>query len=407
MKKIGYIALLFTLVACEDKYEDVHRYYRPFSIFKDYPIYLDASEILVDIQVLPSITYHTVFKIVANDKYLFVGEQMKGIHVYEKSGLRQAVPLCFIECRYLKAFDVSGDILYANNFVDLLVIDVENPLQATIKHREKEYFNQYLYYDSNIPKLYNTNLYLIGYNQMILNGFESDRNPAPDFGAYDKLFENMVVKEIPDTLQVVKPYVGIANADGELFTLGYTNLAQCSYTSQGFKSTHSSMQIPGFASLVPVVDFQYKDGWLFVTGWSGFVFFDIRHPFSQNQNYQSWHFPSDVVSVADPSNGLVILSQNDRIEGIIVGGNYWGMQLQTFDATSMINVDDTILALGTQLTLYRFLFQDDFRTMEQVKSYPQISGMRMLRDHDTLIIARTQGLSFYDISDLENITQLQ
>jgi hypothetical protein len=124
MKKILYISLLFALVACEDQYEISHRYSRLYYQHKIYPVWLDASDILVDIQVKSPVNPNDVFKIAANDKYFFVGEKMKGIHVYEKTDEFRVTPLCFIDCKHIKAFDVLDHVLYCNNFVDLLAVDV-------------------------------------------------------------------------------------------------------------------------------------------------------------------------------------------------------------------------------------------------------------------------------------------
>ena len=44
-------------------------------------------------------------------------------------------------------------------------------------------------------------------------------------------------------------------------------------------------------------------------------------------------------------------------------------------------------------------------TQIRVKQY-NIFGTSMLRDDNTLIVVNQQGLFFYDISDLENIVQL-
>jgi len=159
MKNVFFISLLFILVACEDTYEVTHEYSRPYSISKEYPIQLDAREILVDIQIEAPVNPNEAFKIVSNEKYIFVGEKMKGVHVFEKSDESHTIPLCFIECKYIKAFDVVDNMLYCNNFVDLLVIDVTSPLQSKILHREKDYFNKYYSNSSfNFPILYNSSI---------------------------------------------------------------------------------------------------------------------------------------------------------------------------------------------------------------------------------------------------------
>jgi len=62
--------------------------------------------------------------------------------------------------------------------------------------------------------------------------------------------------------------------------------------------------------------------------------------------------------------------------------------------------------LGARLMLYHCSLRNNKRSIEQVKQYRNISGTSMLKEGDVLIVASKQGLSFYDISDLENIMPL-
>ena len=396
MKKIFYIAVLLAIVACEDKYENKHKYSHPYYLTKDYPILLDASEILLGIQVKPPVNPNEAFKIVSNDKYFFVGEKMDGIHVYEKIDEFHVNPLCFIECKYMKAFDVEDDILYCNDFIDLLVIDVENPLQAKIKHREKGYFNNYLNNNLNLS-IYSssdTNIYYeIEYKRIVLEGIETDTNPPPDFSEYDKLYSNIIVKEILDTLQMLgKPYVGIVNIKGKIHTFGYNSLVTCSYAND-FLETEPVFNYVWDNSMPPC-DLRYKDNLIYIFGKDGFRT-------SLSLQYQNWmsHIPLDAVTI---SNYLSIALSKEFIACFYA---YMTITTPSLGATSLININDTILALGEQLTLYRFVVGQFIESshFELVKEYSDISGLCMIRNEDVLIVANKQGLSFYDISDLENI----
>ena len=411
MKNIIYTLLvIFAFVACEDQYETTHKYSRPYTLYKNYPIQLDAREILVNIQVKSPIQPGATFKIASNNNYFFVGEKMRGIHVYEKTDEFHAQPLCFIECQYIKAFDVVDNMLYCNNFVDLLAIDVENPLESKIKHREKNYFNKYNNSAFNFPNYYNetvdANVYEIGSKQAVLTGTETDTSPAPDFSELDELYGNIIVTQIPEALQVAKPYTGFVNVEGKLFTLGDNSLMQCSYTPAGFNITQSALNIPGYTSIY-VDNLQYKDGVIFLFGTAGFIYYDYIS--AQSQAFPHWYSNAlDMISLKTPANSFAVVwrgSDNYHfIEGIIVNALYNGFAAHAWGATSLVNVNDIILALGNQLTLYRFYLLSDHRYIEQVKQYSNISGTSMLKEDDKLIVANRQGLFFYDISDLEHIT---
>ena len=425
MKKIFYIALLFAFVACEDKYENRHiqRYSQPYYLTKDYPIFFDASEILVDIQVKSAINPDATFKIVANDKYFFAGEKMKGIHVYEKTGNYRANPLCFIECKYMKAFDVADNILYCNNFVDLLAIDVKNPLHAKILHRQKDYFNKYSNNSLNLPihSIDNNVYYEIGQKRIVLEGITTETKPPPDFSEYDKLYPNYfaIVNEIPDSLlmRADKPSVGIANVEGKIFTLGFDGLTQCLYTSGGIENTRwEKFSYSNAYNYMQVYDLRYKDGIIYIYGKKEFMYLDYNKETKQYIINYSWHekeLPLDIVS---QTNNYIILSEINIngyagmsaafIEeiGETIYIYYYNIPAQ--EATSMININDIIITLGKQLITYRKP-NSLYTPFTSVKQYSNISGTSMLRDDNILIVANKQGLSFYDISDLGNIKPMQ
>ena len=151
MKHYYYLFLVLFLFGCDDNYEDIYRYSKVISQSKDYPVYLDMSEI-GNIQVMGKLPQLAPFKILSNDNYYFVGDMLKGIHVYEKKAGSVSY-LCFIECRYIKDFELAGNLLFCNNFMDLVVLDVSNPLQLKILHRQKNHFNRFTSYANswNIP----------------------------------------------------------------------------------------------------------------------------------------------------------------------------------------------------------------------------------------------------------------
>ena len=420
MKNIYYIVLLFILVACEDKNQVTHEYSRPYTVSKEYPIQLDVRDILVDIQVKSPVNPNTTFKIVVTDKYIFVGEMMKGVHVYEKADEFHTIPLCFIECKCIKAFDVADNMLYCNNFVDLLVVDVADPLQSKIIHRAKNYFNNYMSNSSfNFQVLYNSSIfdivYVLGYEQVVLAGIttETEMIPIPDFTEFDVRYGNMIVTGIDNIYQTDKPYVGIINVEGNIFTLGDSSLNQCSYVSDWLNIKRSAIAIPDYLSVMPTNNLQYKDGMIFIIGENGRGFISMDYH-NQKQDYQ-WGYRKllDVVSLQKPANSFAQLTQYDYYQGwtynivIAKDGAFLQEVLEQTTAYNMINVNDTLLVLGSsQLTLHRTNFSAiswDLVKIEQVKKYPAISGTSMLKDGNKLIVANRQGLLFYDISDLDNI----
>jgi len=402
MKNIFLTLILAVLiVSCENESETVRKYSKPYYLTRDYPVYLDASDILTDIQVKPVVNPETAFKIVSTDEYIFVGEMMKGVHVYEKTDAQHVNPLCFIECKFLKAFDVMDHNLYCNNFIDLLVIDVENPLQAKILHRETEYFNRYYHHDWNMVSINvstrsDARLYEIARKTVILTGVETDADP-PDFSEYDRLYGNIVVKEIPDTLKVDKPYVGFTRISDLMYTFGFDFLAFCSYNSSGFQLTQSVLGNMASISYYPAFKLHCEDGVLFALGNNYVHYFDYHNIQSQANTLNYWNGPLTDASYMDSQKTFWLLSENRISGGFTVDGQSISKSVNIPWVAAITCVGGHIITLGNGLEVY------SAPSLGIVKKYPGISGSCMLKEGSTLITAGKQGVTFYDISNLNDI----
>jgi hypothetical protein len=69
------------------------------------------------------------------------------------------------------------------------------------------------------------------------------------------------------------------------------------------------------------------------------------------------------------------------------------------NATEIFRVGDQLITLGNELSVYTVSENE----ISLVKRYPAISGKCCKKEGNLLIVANTQGLTLYDISDLENI----
>jgi len=257
MKPYLYLFLVLVLFGCDDAFKDVVRYSMIVSKSKEYPVYLDMSEI-GKIQVKSKVPQVAPFKIVSNDKYYFVGEMLKGVHVYEKKagGLSY---LCFIECQFIKDFDIVDNRLFCNNLTDMVVLDVSNPLQTNILHRQKNHFNRFTSYkvEWNIPYVEGKGL-IAGTATHVLTGKVTDRQPELDFTEFDSIYGNLTTKVLPDSWfsdrpENDKPYVGIIkmNTD-EIYTYGtYNSWAICTYRASAFNVREENLWTEPWGKYAP------------------------------------------------------------------------------------------------------------------------------------------------------------
>lgn len=420
MKHHYYLFLVLVLLGCEDNFEDLHRYTTTQS--KEYPVYLDMSEI-GEIQVKASLQQEAPFKIVSNDNYYFVGDMLKGIHVYEKKAGSISY-LCFIECMYIKDLELVGTQLFCNNFVDMVVLDVSNPLQTTILHRQENHFNQFTSYKTgwNIPYVEGKGL-IVTTEPHELSGVVTDKNPNLDFSEYDEPYDSLTTKAIPDSWfsnhpEYDKPYIGIIKVGSQIYTYGtYNSWAICTFDSGIFSvkeedlwATPRGKYTPPYyyADAYPVRMF-FEDSIIFVlsggygSGVCDCITYHEEYPFSFNIYYQSFK-PLDVTYLSTMQAFFVLWNQS--VWGAFKNSDPKQNDIESYkdyntptDATSIFTIGNHVITLGNELSVYL----PSENELKLVKNYSDISGTCYSKAGNVVAIANAQGLFIYDFNDLENI----
>ena len=425
MKQLFYLFLVLSLFGCEDIFKDTSHYSQLITQSKEYPVYLDMSEI-ANIQVKANSPFVAPFKILSNDKYYFVGDKLKGVHVYEKKAAGVSY-LCFIECRYIKDFELVDNRLFCNNLVDMVVIDVSNPMQINILQRQKNYFNRFTSYkkDWNVPYVEGKGL-IAGKETHELTGVVTDKQPNLDFSEFDRLYANLTTKVIPDTWfsnhpENDIPYIGMIKMGiDEIYTYGsYNSWAICTYRSGAFSVREEDLWTmlrgkyapPYYYSNAYPVRMFFEDDIIFILGTenslkSGYcdcIIYDEKYSVTQNLYFPTFK-PIDI-SYMPQMNAFFVLS-GTSVWGVFITGDgvsgfkktYKDYQI-AMDAVAIFRVGDKLITLGNELSVY-FASKNEIRG---VKKYPGISGKCCKKEGNILTVANTQGLFLYDITDLENI----
>ena len=79
-------------------------------------------------------------KIYIKDNYLFINEKYKGIHVIDNTDPSNPKKAGFLRIPGCIDMAVKGNILYADNAVDLVAIDISNPDNIAVTKRIKYVF---------------------------------------------------------------------------------------------------------------------------------------------------------------------------------------------------------------------------------------------------------------------------
>lgn len=112
------------------------------------PVYLPLNQ-LRDIKTEAPQSIGLSGTIFLQDTFLFILEQRKGIHLYSIADTLNTLNLAFFKIPAVTDFTVSGNLIYADNWRDLVVIDFSDPQHIVEKSRIENVISPALY-----PPLY-------------------------------------------------------------------------------------------------------------------------------------------------------------------------------------------------------------------------------------------------------------
>lgn len=103
------------------------------------PVLMDRSELDNSVKLLEPQRHNNYGKIYRKDSLLFINELYEGVHVYDNSDPRNPVNLGFISIPGNVDIAIKGKYIYADNAVDLVVIEFEGN-KLSVVDRNKDVF---------------------------------------------------------------------------------------------------------------------------------------------------------------------------------------------------------------------------------------------------------------------------
>jgi hypothetical protein len=113
---LGLLSLVF--YSCED------------SSYLEYkgnePVYISYEDLRASVKTTENTDLKNPGKIYYKDDYIFIIEELKGIHVFDNKNPSSPLKLKFVSIPGVIDMAISGNILYADSYVDLVVLDVQD-----------------------------------------------------------------------------------------------------------------------------------------------------------------------------------------------------------------------------------------------------------------------------------------
>ena len=107
------------------------------------PIYLSYDEIRADVSTEDAVELKKPGKLYVYQNYLFINELEEGVHVYDNSNPESPINIGFISIPGNVDIAVKDNFLYADNYMDLLTINIEDPREAFLVCRDEDVFTNY------------------------------------------------------------------------------------------------------------------------------------------------------------------------------------------------------------------------------------------------------------------------
>ncbi len=177
MKTKGLLPLILILMAsagflsCQDEITTTYTYRAMV------PVYLEMSDVRArTIVIEPGQELENPGKIYLYGNYLLINEPQEGIHILDNTNPASPINLNFIPIKGNVDLAVNNNMLYADNYVDLLVFDISNIRAIKQVERVKDVFNHmYSNSDTGIILTFKDSVITTESGQpMMGRGFEMD-----------------------------------------------------------------------------------------------------------------------------------------------------------------------------------------------------------------------------------------
>ena len=236
------------------------------------PVYMTKAQFRKNIQSSETRKLENPGKMYFYQNYLFINEQGKGVHVYDMTDEKNPIKISFYDIPGNFDIAVKNNIMYADNAIDLIAIDISDINNPKMVKRIEDYNGIYTNYD---PQLYY--VYSVKSNVITTINCENPNFGNPTFFEGDIL--NFELSSSP-TSSVISSGTGIGGSfarftvvNDYLYTVDQNNLKSFLISNPSDPQLKNTNVIGwGIETIFP-----YKDK-LFVGSNTGMYIFDNSRP---------------------------------------------------------------------------------------------------------------------------------
>jgi hypothetical protein len=416
LKRISMKRLLFLLTilglalsSCEDK--------RLQHYMANVPIYMSYDELRSSFKVNGEQSMEKPGKIYFKDDFMYINEYQKGIHVVDLSDPENPDKKAFIEIPGNVDISIRNDVLYAESYVDLVLIDVSDPTSPLLIKRVEDIFEYVIPpYDYDYP------LDEIDQDKGVITGFEIrkitreiDQNPYPWPIYWDYALESSF-RGAPKSNGGGNSY-GIGGSmarfityDDYLYTLESTYKLKCiDISNPNMVEVKNEQYLWGNVETVFIAD-QH----MYVGTSNGMHILSLDQPMSPNLLSTYQHITACDPVVVEGDWAYVTLRSGNNcggnqnlLEVIDISDKYAPMREASFGMKGPygLGIDNGILFVCEGEYGLRIFDATDVQaiTQNKIAEFPDIHAYDVIPLGSFLLLIGDDGFQMYDYSDLEDI----
>jgi hypothetical protein len=404
--------IMISIASCKDSSIEFRKY------TANVPQYLSYEEMRKPVKSTAAYEIQTAGKIYIKDNYLFVNEKYKGIHVFDNSNPAAPVNLTFLDIPGNVDLAVRGNYLYADNYVDLIVLDISNLNSPVEVARIKDIFPYTIpettvaYPISNIDQEKGV---IVGWQvQQITEEVKSD-----GIGPYYYFDKGLGAFMRNESSGAPSQTVGIGGSmarfiisGDQFYGLNQTNMQVININEPSNPVVGTKLEMSRMVETVFI-----EDTYLFIGTQTGMLVYDIAEPATPVYKSEYNHFQSCDPVVVQDGYAYVTLRAGNRC------GN-WQNVMEVIDLKDIMSpvlmksypmsepyglgIDNkTLFVCDGQAGLKIYDASDPLRIdLHMLKEYTNLKAFDVIPYGDVLIMIAEDGIYQYNYADLQNIKEL-
>lgn len=417
-KIIPITGILIALLLISDSCEEM--VYRVFT--GNAPVYMPYEELRGSVTTEQERALENPGKIYFKDSFIFIIEEQKGIHIYDNANPASPVKKTFIRLPGVVDLSISGNILYADSFIDLVIFNLEDINNIFEAGRIKDILPYAIPpVDNDLPLAH------IDQHKGVVIGWEVKKIRERD---YDEYYGPMpfykdccfLIETNPSGASGGISGSGIG-AGGSMARFGIKGDALFIMSDYVVKVLNiSSKTNPvntgmDFYTTGDAETMVLTDKYMFIGTSSGMLVFDVSNPFSpQQKSFFSHAKACDPVIVDDTLAYITLRSGNScgGVSNMLSVVNIKDIEnpklVMTYPLTNPhgLGKDGDLLFICDGSAGLKVFDASDPETITSnpVKIYPDVQAYDVIPVNGLLILIGEDGLRQYDYTDIQNISLL-